>query len=695
MTRWLAGIFDPSGRTDIDATRLAGALAPHDASVLDSPPLRLAHSGARVHPTNLLCLFDGHLDNASEIRGALNGGTVTATPISPVVPMRPDGTAPGAPDESPEELLAAGAPRESPEQLLATGAPRESPEQLLATGAPRESPEQLLAAGYRRWGRELLPRLRGDFVLLIWDRERGEGLLARDQLGVRPCFLHDTGGRLYFASEIRHLLGLLPRRPAPDPTSVAHWIAVSNRPGMSTLYSGIRRLSPGGVMLLGRHGFREERYWTPRFEEPLDLPQAQVAELMRGGLERAVRRRIDPDGLTGVMMSGGLDSSSVAALCAARAGDRVYACSATFPEHPAADESQLIEQLREALAIPGITAAVRPGGLLASALESLAAWQVPLRSWGDFWALPLLRAAARAGVGTVLGGDGGDELFESRSYLPADRLRAGWPRDALALARELPGAGDRPPRREVARAFGSLALLGALPYSLHDTFQRPFAARKTPVWLRPWATRELVRSDDPLAWKRLDGPRWWAHAAHGIARRIEEGGVFEHHRRRAALAGVESRHPLLDLDLVALGLRQPPRATFDRHRSRPVLRASMAGLLPDAVRMRPEKALFESLIADCLRGPDLAAVRLLLTDPGAELGAYVDLGGVRRALLDTDQEFRSSPFRWMWQVWRLTTAECWLRAQQHSVSGMLAPEMHLSPARIAIRPAPPSYVFPP
>jgi asparagine synthase (glutamine-hydrolysing) len=632
VTRWLAGVFDRSGR--IDVSRLTGALAPHAASIIDSAPLRVAYSGPVVHSTNLLCLFDGHLDNPSEIRRELESAV--------------------------------------------------------------ESPEELLAAGYRRWGRELLPRLRGDFVLLIWDRERAEGLLARDQLGVRPFFLHDAGGgELYFASEIRHLLALLPRRPAPDPTSVAHWIAVSNRPGMSTLYSGIRRLSPGGVLLLSRHGLREESYWAPRFEEPLDVPDAQLAVTMREALQQAVHRRVDAEGLTGVLMSGGLDSSSIAALCTEHAGDRVYACSATFPEHPAADESELIDQLRQTLAIPGLTAEVRPGGLLASALESLAAWQVPLRSWGDFWALPLMRAAAETGIGTILGGDGGDELFEARAYLLADRLRAGRPRDALALALALPGAGERPARREVARVFGSLALVGALPYRLHDSLQRPFATRGTPAWLRPWVARGLVGSDDPLAWKRLDGPRWWANAAHGITRRIEEGGVFEHHRRRAALAGVESRHPLLDLDLVALGLRQPPRATFDRHLSRPILRASMEGLLPDAVRIRPAKALFESLIADCLRGPDLEAVRGLLLDPGAELGAYVELDGVRRALLDTDLEFRSSPFRWMWQVWRLVNAECWLRAQAHPIGELPLPTLRSSPPRIAIRPTAPSYVFPP
>jgi Asparagine synthase len=242
---------------------------------------------------------------------------------------------------------------------------------------------------------------------------------------------------------------------------------------------------------------------------------------------------------------------------------------------------------------------------------------------------------------------------------------------------------------------GSLALAGALPYRPHELLRRPLAAREAPRWLRKGTLRDLLRSDDPLAWKRLRGPRWWAQATHGLTRGIEEAGVFEHHRRRAELAGVHARHPLLDLDLLELGLRHPPLATLDPRFTRPVLRACMAGTLPDAVRLRPAKARFESLLADCLAGPDGAAVRSLLSDPAAELGAYVDLEGVRRALFDDDRLRRESPFRWMWQVWRLTTAECWLRAQARPPESFVALAQPPSPASVAIRDQPRPYVFPP
>lgn len=636
MSRWLAGTLDPGARND--PGRLQAALAPAVSDVFADGPLQVAFTGPPTAPGQPFCLLDGCLDNAAELAAELGGNW--------------------------------------------------------AGGKPDSGPEELLAAGYRRWGPALLERLRGDFVLLIWDRGRSEGLLARDQLGVRPLFLHGAGATLRFAGELRYLLALLPARPGPDPAGVAHWIAVSNRPGRDTLYAGIRCLGPGEVLLLDGRGWRLKRYWEPRYRGTSALGAVELAAGVRGGLERAVRRRGGGEAGTGVLMSGGLDSSAIAAAGVALGEERPLAYSATFPEHPVADEADLIAELGGALGLSGVAAEVRPGGLVAAALDYLAEWQAPLLGWGDFWALPLLRAAAADGVTTMLDGDGGDELFGPRSYLMADRLRGGHPLRALALARELPGAGSHIPRREVAGVVGSFGLAGALPYRLQNALRAPLARREAPPWLRRRTVGDLVSSDDPYAWKRLDGPRWWAHAADGIANGIEAVGVFEHQRRRAAMAGLEARHPMLDLDLVELALSQPPEASLDRRYSRPLLRDALAGLLPDSVRLRPAKAHFESLIVSCLTGADAAAMRAVLSDPAAELGAYLELSRMRSELLDSEALLRDNPFRWMWQVWRLLTAELWLRSQQGSLEDLNLKSL-LSPAKVSTRPLASSSLFPP
>jgi asparagine synthase (glutamine-hydrolysing) len=633
VKRWIAGAFDT--RDAIAPGRLATALSVERRAVESHGALRFAYTGPVSRARDPLCVFDGHLDNAAELSVQLG----------------------------------------------------------ISSGL---STEELLAAAWRGWGDELPARLRGDFVLLLWDRGRQQGLLARDQLGARPLFLSEIAGGICFAGEIRYLLELLPRRPAPDRVSVAHWLSTSSRPGSATLYEGVRRLNPGAVLLLGRDGAHERSYWKPRYSEPLVGSSEHLAGLAADRLGEAVRRRVAPDGETGVLMSGGLDSAAVAAVAVEAAPGRVRACSAVFPEHAAVDESALIEQLDAQLGLRPIVAEVRAGGMVQSALEAIAEWQLPLRSWGDFWALPLLRAAAVAGVRRMLGGDGGDELFAVRAYLLADRLRAGHAFDAFGLVEQLPGAGRGPARGERLRMAYELAVLGALPYGLHERARRLATRRAGPEWLLRGSARDLRDSQDPLAWKRFDGPRWWAHAAHGLTRGIEESGVFEHHRRRSESAGVETRLPLLDFDLVELALRLAPRASFDPQRNRPLLRAAMCSALPESVRMRPQKALFDSLLIDGLDGTDGPIVRRLLKDRHCELAAYVDLAKLGRTLFETDRFKRERPFQWMWLIWRLVNAECWLRGQAGT-----AIDLPASASRVVFRPQMrrperhDSYVFPP
>jgi asparagine synthase (glutamine-hydrolysing) len=619
----LAGIFDPRGSTG--TTRLRTVLGA-GAVVIESGPMRIALEGSPRHGPGPLCLLDGFLDDLPDLRRSL--------------------------------------------------------------GLPQQASEHdVLAAGYLRWGHLLPARLRGDFGLVIWDRAAERGLIARDQLGVRCLYLHERGASLYFASELHVLLALLPGSPAPDEAGLAHWLAASNRPGSHTLYAGVRRLDPGTVLVLTRDGVAEHGYWRPRYREPSAGDGAELVAEVRSALTRSVSRRMAAHERVDVLMSGGLDSGSVAALAAHSAPGRVHAHSGVFPEHPAVDESELIELLRSELRLPGLTAEVRAGGLLASALEHSRRWRLPLLGWGDFWTLPLLRLAASRGAEITLGGDGGDELFGPRSYLLADSLLAGRPREALSLALELPGAGEHPPRREVARVLARWGAGGVLSHGPRTALWKALARRGLPRWLRPAQARLLVGSDDPHAWRRLDGPRWWAHAAHGLTRGVEETGVFEHQRLRGRMAGLQARHPLFDLDLLELALSVDPRASLDRDRNRPLLRSAMAGLLPDAVRLRPGKAWFDSLIRDCLTGPDREAVRALLGGD-SEIGAYVRRAKVLR-MLDAGPGAGAEGFLWMHQVWRLLTAECWLRVQAGRSVTVAA-----SPPRMVVRPHGDSSVFP-
>ena len=116
------------------------------------------------------------------------------------------------------------------------------------------------------------------------------------------------------------------------------------------------------------------------------------------------------------------------------------------------------------------------------------------------------------------------------------------------------------------------------------------------------------------------------------------------------------------------------------------LAQTMAGLLPDSVRLRPQKALFEQLIVASMRGPDGAAIREILTAPDAEIGAYVDRERMETSLFGTEEVRKEEEFRWMWEVWRLLTAEVWLRSLS-GPKGFPEPKTPPSAARIEIHSA--------
>jgi hypothetical protein len=185
-----------------------------------------------------------------------------------------------------------------------------------------------------------------------------------------------------------------------------------------------------------------------------------------------------------------------------------------------------------------------------------------------------------------------------------------------------------------------------------------------PPWMLPPLAQSWLESEQSaFAFKSLDGPRWWSYLLQGVTRGAGPAIVYEQSRRRAALAGVHARHPLVDVDVIELMLRVAPELAFDSRYSRPLLRECVAGMLPDEVRLRPTKSSFDQLFHAALAGADLPAARRILGARDAEIGAYVDLDVVRSVLLDRDPP-PDQPWlqNWALHVWRLLTAECWLRS---------------------------------
>jgi asparagine synthase (glutamine-hydrolysing) len=275
--------------------------------------------------------------------------------------------------------------------------------------------------------------------------------------------------------------------------------------------------------------------------------------------------------------------------------------------------------------------------------------------------MPLLDRAGADGITLMLDGEGGDELFGLSPYLLADRLAHGRWLSAARLAAQFPGSARPAAARRVTRLLWRYGVKGAVPARAHQAVRRIRGAdRYAPRWLLPTTRATWFGTELNAAWKTADGPRWWAALVDGVIFGPGPALVYEQSRRRAALSGLEACHPLVDVDVIELMLRIPPAWAFDRRASRPLLREVVAGALPDEVRLRRDKSSFDALFHRLLAGRELRVVRELLGSPAAEVGAYVDLSTVHRELLDPPA---SGLQTWAISVWRLLTAECWLRSQ--------------------------------
>ena len=284
-------------------------------------------------------------------------------------------------------------------------------EELEAAGhqfRTRSDTEAILHA-WRAWGPGCVEHLTGQFAFALWDRGRGELLLARDRLGEKPMhYARLADGTIAFASELAALM-VLPGMPRKiDPIAADDFLALGYVPDPQTIYAGIRRLPAAHVLLLRRGDpvlAEPRRYWAPP-RTTAAAPSDPVEELA-ARLDASVRARLMADVPLGAFLSGGIDSGAVTALAARATAGPLATFTIGFP---GADDE------REAAALVasryGTAHHAQSGSAdyVAAARDQARLFGEP---FGDHSSVPTLAvsALARRHVTVALTGDGGDEVF--------------------------------------------------------------------------------------------------------------------------------------------------------------------------------------------------------------------------------------------------------------------------------------------
>jgi asparagine synthase (glutamine-hydrolysing) len=522
---------------------------------------------------------------------------------------------------------------------------------------PSAPSEAVLAAAFADRKEAMLEPLGGPFALFAWNGSNDTGLLAVDQLGSQSIFFHEGGGTcLSFATEVVDLLRLLDDEPGPDESAVARWIVSGTLEPDETLFEGVRRL-PGGCHLRFAAGrWTEHRHWRPQFTNPMSVTLEEAGATVRAALERSLAEQCAGRSI-GVLLSGGLDSTSVAAVTAASGcSTALRAYSALFPGDAAADESEFVELAVTGLDLPTSRHGSQAAGVLSASAEHVREWRLPAASPNLFFQRPLLERAKADGAEIILDGQGGDELFGCSPYLLGDLVRGLRLRSLNTRARELAG-GDPRAARGLLRTY---ALGGAAPGWLRSAHSR-LRKQSALHWLTPRGAELVGESPGAPAWLALEGPRWWAWLADTLTAGRERMGVHDHLRRKLASEQLAGAHPLLDdLRLIELVLRLPPELAYDRELDRPVLRRAMRGLVPEPIRLRPTKSVFNTLVVDSLSGPDRPLLRRLLEPRRAEIRAYVTDNRLRDVV--DGPIARDHPHLWAQNAWRLASTELWLQS---------------------------------
>jgi len=523
-------------------------------------------------------------------------------------------------------------------------------------GPPRDA--VLAAASYRDHGEDGFDRLAGDWVSVVWDPSRGRLVCARAALAMRRLLTWHDGRRFVFGTELTQLVAAgVPARL--NQAFLGELLCRALTTFHETLVGGVERLPAGqlAAAAVGRRPLRR-RFDTLRsvVAAPTPVDRDQAAAGLRPRLERAVAAAVDDD-VTGVLVSGGVDSSSVTALAqrlAAAGGSpgRLRPVAVTFPGE-AHDESGWLDALDEHLGS-------RTLRLLPDAYD----WE-RWRAWTALtWEPPpfptaallcgALRPLAEQGVRVVLTGEGGDDWFRGWRWHWPDLLRTG---QVAALWRE---SGDGPPApRHGLRRATRVGREAAVP------LLRPAPAARPPAWVeRRWLARIGLRdrrraaaAADASAFASHDHRgRWQPAAARVVA------PVYEAAQQRHSSLGIDWRHPLHDRRVVEYVLALHGSVLLAATESKPLLRRAVGDLLPAPIRRREGKARFDAAFHDAYAG--LGGIEALAGHAMVKEG-WVDLAVARRHYRHAVARHRagltpSGPHESLVSFWPLFAAATWL-----------------------------------
>ncbi len=526
-----------------------------------------------------------------------------------------------------------------------------------------QSDTEVIVHLYDRDGDRFVEHLNGQFAIALWDSERRRLVLARDRAGIRPLLLARSDGRIWFASEAKALLAVLPQCAALDPLALAETFSTWSPIAPHTVYRGIDSLPPGHTLAI-EHDGREtlRQYWDWTFPDAVDTspsryPQsveAATAEL-RELLIDAVRLQLRADVPVGAYLSGGLDSSGIVAMIRGFTDTPVRTFSVAF-EDGEFDESEYQQAMVRHLRTDHTTLRCTRRDIGNAFPQLIRHAETPVLRTAPVPLMLLAGSVREHGYKVVLTGEGADEVFGGYDLFKEAKVRRFWaqqpqstlrPRLLERLYGYLPNSPVRNPA--FAQSFFGQGM---------DHLQRPIFAH-APRWTTSQRALGLLSAEmraeigtfNPLDAFEATLPAnigdWspLARDQYVEAKSLLAGYLLSSQGDRAAMANsIEGRFPYLDHRVIEFANRLPPSFKIRGMTEKYLLRRALANLLPeDIVNRTKQPYRAPDSTSFFFDGAPLDYVADLMSEARIRAAGYFDADAVGR-LFDKCRAGRATGF---------------------------------------------------
>jgi asparagine synthase (glutamine-hydrolysing) len=543
---------------------------------------------------------------------------------------------------------------------------------------------------YAEHGDDCVNYLRGMFAFAIWDRNRRELFIARDRLGVKPLYyFHSQDGSLYFASEIKALLETRAFKPELNFSAFSDYLANHATSGEETLFVGVKRLLPGHTLRWRDGEVKIRKYWDVSFAKRIEKDHtdrdyiAEWGELFR----KSVQLRLMADVPLGMFLSGGIDSSAIAAVMSTLVDEPIKTFSVAFAEREA-NELEYARLVSRTFKTDHHEVVVSPEQFF-NALPDLVWHEDEPLAHPSSVALYFVSRLASEHVKVVLTGEGSDELMAGYARYRKTILNLALgehyqrmvPNRVRGLVRkQLAGMTGSKLRLKLRRTFLNLAPdIESIYFDNFAVFDRSLQQQ-----LLTSDTIERIGGIDPYAGVRevlthTDAQSLLDRLLYADIKTYLHELLMKQDQMSMA-ASVESRVPFLDHKLVEFTSSLPERLKLRGWTTKYVLRQSMKGVLPAAIVDRPKMG-FPVPISSWFRGAYSSVLdEYVLSSRAVERGIFNH--EFVRALVEQHQRGEANHSE---RLWSLVNLEIWFRrfidGEDRSVPSESTDESLLATAR--------------